>query len=295
MIDFVRIEYKDKSIIEPFVRDEDNFSEMRTSFEYHSGEILYPYKVSLSGMDVIINEKSAYLKNSLHKFYNQLRTNYAQNYNDFDYSALCETVDYLNRCLPELENAELTQLEFGLNVKLDVPAEDIIRKNIVLHKYKIHSHNEKFNGKGEYKQFNHTNYYVKVYDKAKQYKRHENILRFEIKFRNKKDFNKLGIYNINDLKSKMLLQKLLDYLLMRFDEVCIVDTINAQSKITAKQKSQLESYLSYNFWEFDRSKRNQKSKEIKAFQSLLERNDLLKTKKLLRDKLLSKFTELLNK
>ena len=37
---------------------------------------------------------------------------------------------------------------------------------------------------------------LKIYDKAKQYKLDENILRYEIKYTRKREFNKLGVYTL---------------------------------------------------------------------------------------------------
>lgn len=43
MIDFARLNYKDKDTIEPFVCSKDNFKELLTVLECHSGEIWYSY------------------------------------------------------------------------------------------------------------------------------------------------------------------------------------------------------------------------------------------------------------
>lgn len=296
MIDFVRINYKDKRVIEPFVCCKENFEELHTVLEYHSGEIKYPYSASIGCMDIGVNDKSVYVKNSIHKLYNELQSGEAHNYNDFKYSALCSTVSYLDGKLTDVKSSSLTQLEFGLNIKLSTPAEKIVVDNIVFHKLELHNRSTTFDGKGQYKQFDHCNYYLKIYDKAKHYGIDENIIRFEVKHRTSKSFNPLGAYNIHDLKSKTVLQNLFDDLLWRFDELTIVDNIPTDSIITIKDKRKIESYLSYNYWSklSERKNKNLKSKEKKAFHSLLVKNDLLKTKASLRASLIQKFTELLN-
>lgn len=281
MIDFVRLRYKDKSVLEPFVCSKDNFNELLAVLECHSGEIRYPYTTNIGNMVVIVNDKSAYVKNSIHKLSNELKGEDAHNHNDFRYSELCTSINHLEGKLIDLESASLTQLEFGLNVKLPIPAECVIRQNIILHQLKIHSHNEQFGGRGEYKQFNHYNYYFKIYDKAKHYNLSDtNIIRIEIKYNSSKGFNPLGVFNIYDLKSKKLLKNLFDDLLKRFDELTIVDDILEDTKITKKDKKKLESYLSYSYWKklSERQNRNLKPIEIEAFQSLLVKNNLLKTK-----------------
>ncbi|MDC1365074.1 hypothetical protein N8258_01510 [Algibacter sp.] len=296
MIDFVRFKYNEKSIIEPFVSNKDNFEELLAVLECHSSEIRYPFTAYIGNMEVRINDKLVYVKNSIHKLYNELQGGTANNYNDFRYSELFEIINYLDEKLIDLKRTRLTQLEFGLNIKLPVPAEYVIEQNISHHQLKLHSHYERFNGTGAYKQFNHSNFYFKIYDKAKQYRLNEHIIRFEIKYKNNKNFNPMGVYKIHDLKSKKFLQNLFDDLLKRFDELTIVDNILPETKITKKDKRQLESYLSYSFWKklSERKNRNRKPKEIKAFESLLIKNDLLKTKTFLRASLIQKFNELLN-
>lgn len=295
MIDFIRITYKDKSVIEPFIRNPKNFDELMASLEYHSGDIRYPLKVSLENMEIVANDKVVYLKNSLHKLHNILNQKGDQNFNDFSYSSICETVDFLLMKLPYLQTATITQLEFGLNINTLIPSEKIIRNNILMHQFKGYSHNMKFNGKGEYKQFDHCNYLIKIYDKAKQFKQLDNILRFEIKFVRKREFNKLGILKITDLKSKDKLNNLFNYLIKRFDEFLVVDSLESKN-LPAKISLEIEKYLSSNFWLrlSERKYRNKASKHKKLLFKLLKEYDLLNTKDQLRELLLIKFNQLIN-
>lgn len=297
MIDFVRLQYKDKSKIEPFVCNQENFDELLTELEYHSGEIRYPYKVKIGSMELCINEKSAYLKNSIHKLYNEMLSKRSHNHNDFTYSDLVSTINYLDSKLTDIKATRLTQLEFGLNLKLSRPAEEVISKNIILHNLALHNHNEQFGGRGEYKQFNHYNYYFKIYDKAKHFNLKYDLIRFELKYKNSKGFNPFGVFNINDLKKKSCLKRLFNDLLKRFDELVIIDEIPSKSIITREDTILLERYTSFNYWEklSERKNRNIKSRERMAFQKLLEKNDLLKTKNILRKSLILKFDELINK
>lgn len=295
MIDFIRLQYKDKSTIEPFVSDSRNFEQLITSLEYHSGEVLYPLKVNIHNVEVTVNEKSAYVKNSLHKFHNVLHGLGNQNHNDFTYGNLIDVIDCLKCNLIDLNDADITQLEFGLNIEVPKSAEVLIRENIFFHKYKAYNHNKKFKGKGEYKQYDYSNYYIKIYDKAKQYNRFNNILRFEIKFINKKEFNALGVKHIDDLKSKENLERLFNYLLKRFDEMLIVDDLSVD-KVPNNDYKKLELYLSSNFWEklSDRKLRNSKAKHKKEFEDLLSKYNLLRTKSHLRNLLIQKFQLLIN-
>jgi hypothetical protein len=296
MIDFIRMNYKDKSQIEPFICDVDNFKELRVVLEQHSGVIEYPYKTCLETIDITVTEKNVCVMNSLHKLHNHQNKKGNKNHNDFKYSELTKTIDFLLENLINLEQSNLSKLEFGLNIELDIPAENIIRNNIMMHQFKIHNHNKKFDGKGEFKQFDHSNYDFKIYDKAKQYKLTNNVIRFEIKHKRSKSFNPLEIYNITDLKSKDFLQSLFEDLMKRFEELTIIDSYKNNSNIPENVRTAIETYTSYNFWELlsKRPLRNKKRQERMKFNQLLIDNNLLKTKTELRNKLNSKFQFLIN-
>lgn len=296
MIDFIRLRFVDKRSIESYIIDKNNFPELQTGYKYHLREVRYPYKVNVECIEIRVNEKSAYLKNSLHKLHNNIYSEENHNHNDFTYSNLVSTIDYLDKRLGGLRETKLTQLEFGLNIELPVPAEDILSKNILLRRLAPPNSDESFSGRGKLKQFNHSHCYFKIYDKAKQFRLSHNIIRFELKYKSSKGFNPLGVYNIHDLKDKNCLRKLFQDLLKRFDELTIIDDISASSRITSGDNIKLDRYLRMNYWKSlsHRKDRNKKSREKKAFQSLLIKYDLLKTKQLLRDNLIIKFIELID-
>lgn len=296
MIDFVRMNYYDKSGIEAFVSNEENFPELRMILEKHSGQIEYPYKTTLESMDITITEKRVCLMNSLHKLNNYRKNSLNMNHNDFKYSELVENIDFLDSNILDIHKSTLSKLEFGLNIELDNPAECIIDNNIIMHNYKAHNHNKKFDGRGAYKQFDHSNYDFKIYDKAKQYKLRNNVIRFEIKHKRSKSFNPYGIYNIHHLKSKDCLQKLFDNLMMRFEELMIIDNYKNNPNISKDIVREIEKYTSYNYWKLLslRRKRNAKAIEKQRFHKLLEDNNLLTTKNDLRIRLQAKFNFLIN-
>lgn len=296
MIDFVRMNYHDKSGIEAFVCNEENFPEIRMVLERHSGAIEYPFKTNLKTMDITITEKRVCLMNSLHKLNNYRKNSLNMNHNDFKYSEIVENIDFLDNSMLNIHKSTLSKLEFGLNIELDYPAEYIIDNNIIMHKHKVHNHNNKFDGRGAYKQFDHSNYDFKIYDKGKQYKLRKNVIRFEIKHKRSKSFNPYGAYNIHHLKSKDCLHKLFDDLMKRFDELMIIDNYKNNPNISESTVRNIEKYTSYNYWELlsSREKRNLKSIEKKRFNMLLENNNLLTTKNELRTKLQAKFNFLIN-
>ena len=297
MIDFVRVHYHDKSKLEPFVLRQESFERVVTSLEYHTGEVLYPYKANLENMQIVINENGGYVKNSIHKLNNLLITGQEHNYNDFSYSELCSSIDYMSDKIIDVTEKKLTQLEFGLNISVTKRAETIIKKSILMHNLERHTALRKFKGRGYLLEFEHTNYIIKVYDKAKQYKRPENTLRFEIKLIHPRQFNPLGVYNLEDLKSKENLENLFSYMLQRFDELLIVNDITKNGEITPRDLDDLNIYSSFAYWSnlSDNNQRQTKMVHKRKYHALLEKYDLLKTKRTLRALLVEKFEELINK
>lgn len=295
MIDFVRLYYRDKSKLENFILDKENFEIVNTVMEYHTGEITYPYTAKLDTMDVGVSEKSGYVKNSLHKLYNYRENSEEQNFNDFSFSKICNEVDYLSKNIIDAGNTKLTQLEFGLNIEIDKSPEMLVRRNFFMHKYKGGSANN-YQGKGELKQFSHDNFFIKVYDKGKQFKLDNNVLRFEIKFIKSKEFQKLGVFNIEDLKDKNNLRKLFIYLIKRFDEMTIVDNFDENSISDINDYNKLSRYTNPTFWteEIKGVHQNKRARFRNEFEKILRRNNLLKTKACLRALLCEKFIHLIN-
>lgn len=296
MIDFIRVHYSDKEKLEHFVMSKENFNKVFTVYEYHSETIQYPYKANLENMEIVINDKAAYVKNSIHKLNNLLMSGEEHNYNDFSYSELISITDYLKDNIVGINENKLTQLEFGFNLTVPKKAEIIIKKNILMHNLKRHSALRRFKGKGYLLEFEHSNYIIKIYDKAKQYKRPEHILRFEIKFLSNKEFNPLGIYNIDDLTNKNNLKMLFKYLMKRFEELLIVDEIPENFQIPEKDIDNLNSFSSFFYWEnlSEEDKRQTKMRHKDKYFKLLEKYDLLKTKQMLRNQLVQKFEKLIN-
>lgn len=292
MVDFIKVIYKDKSTVESLIYNPDIFKELEVILDYHTGEIKYPYRAKLDIMDIAVSKNRFTIKNSIHKLYNSLSGYGNQNYNDFGYSNLCYAIDYLKEKITGIGAIRLSNLEFGLNIIVPKSAEDLIKYNIYMHQLKGFNHDKEFKGKGKLKEFVHSNYSIKIYDKAKQFGLTENILRFEIKFTKSIEFNKLGVYNLKDLKNKNNLNRLFDYLLKRFDELTIIDDY---SHLTIEEKTTIEAYSNFIHWEkLTRANRNKKSKEKKEFNKLLVNHNLLTLKKELRVLLQKKFSELIN-
>jgi len=295
VVDFVRIFWRDKTRFEHFVCQEENFEDLETLFVYHTSQIKYPYTASFNAMDVKVTEKYGYVYNSIHKSYNDRYFNDAHNHNDFGYQNICEMVDFLESKLADVDNSTLTQFEFGFNLEVPIAAEQIIQRNILMHKECGPNHTKVFRGKGRLKQFDHHNYVIKIYDKAKQYNLPTNILRFEIKFLKAKEFNKLDIFQIQDLKDKSKLRSLFLLLLSRFNELTIVDEYD-ESTIPSNDLEKLIRYSNPHYWETRIASLSATSKmrHLRAYKGLLVKHNLQETKAFLKQQLVNKYLQLIN-
>ena len=136
---------------------------------------------------------------SLHKYWNSG----AHNYNDFNYDAFLWVLNDLNSKFNiKPQQCILRCLEVGVNVKPPLQSNHILNYSF-LHKtkyleWRINS------DEGKYKQCQHSQYIVKLYNKTVHYKAkgfnvQGEILRFEIKYTKMKRANTLGVYNLQDI------------------------------------------------------------------------------------------------
>ncbi len=295
MIDFIKIYYQEKEEFESFVIKPENFEEIETILEMHSGIIKYPYTTFFSGMEVRITSKHGYVRNSIHKAYNEYTTGDSHNHNDFGYYSICQAIDYVDSMLVDVGKTKLTQLEFGLNIEIQVSASEIISQNVLMHRLKGANHNRQFRGQGELKQFDYHNHFIKIYDKAKQYRLAHHLLRFEVKFIKPHEFQSMGIFFLTDLKKKPFLRKLFQNLMMRFEEMTIVDSYS-DDDISPDDLTKLTRYKNPFYWEEIKRKFTYQTKmrHHREYVRLLEKYELLKIKTILRNSLLEKFIYLMN-
>ncbi len=300
MIDFIKIHYRDKSDFESFVLEEGNFENVYGQVDAHTGEIGYPYKTKFETMDYVVSQKTGCIKNSLHKFYNNAVYGQDQNFNDFTYSNLSHSIHHLMRKMVNVSETRITHLEFGLNISVQIPAEEIIRKNILMHNLKGFNHNRKYYGQGELKQFDHNNYFIKIYDKAKQYRKEfklkGNILRLELKINKSREFHKAGIFNLMDLLDKVNLEKLFSLFLERFDELIIIDDVENYNQFTNEDEISFKEYINPRYWEnlSEQKKYQTRLRKKREFERIQSQYNLNQTKQELRALTIEKFNYLIN-
>lgn len=299
MIDFIKVQYSDKNLLEQYLDNKEVFPEVFQRLEINSGEMQPQKQSKLFDTLIVVTQKNgrAYVMNSLHKLSNYLKKGQKQNYSDFSKSQIIEAIDNVKKGIPNISIAELTQLEFGFNIKLDKPAKEVIDGCVYMH-LEEQGNVEKMNGRGYLKRFIHSNYEIKIYDKAFQFHLPWALIRFEIKIKSKRDLQKLGIICLEDLKSDLVLHRLYELLTKRLNEMVILDNFSKSKSIPKKVKDKLYDYTNQSFWADLRKEqygRKLVTKEKVKFNKLVELYHLDDTKNFLKKSIKEKFIELLSK
>ena len=244
----------------------------------NNGKPIYrtPYReAEYKGLTITYTENDNYrVKGSIHKYYNDG----LHNYNDFS-EIICKTT-IVKLCKEfQIDPREfiLENLEIGINF---LPP---IKTNCILDLCYFHStkpFESKYDNKsGRYIQSVHSQYIIKIYNKALQYsskgyKIEEDIMRFEIKFIVMEKLNNLGIYTLADL---------LEFDFSRFKSLLIKEWCKVFffDKRVMNMDSFNQRYASIIYWK-ELLQRNSKSAYYKHRRKLneytLENTDNLKGK-----------------
>jgi hypothetical protein len=208
-----------------------------------NGKLLFktPYKNAFyNGLEFMIYDNGLItLSGSLHKYWNSGK----HNYNDFNSDAFFWVLNDLKlkfNITPE--QCILKCLEVGININPPILANQFL-DYCFLHKTKPFEY-QKNSDEGKYKQVQHEQYIIKIYNKALHYKSkgfniETEIMRFEIKYKKMQKLNEQGIYNLQDLANYGL-HNFKDALLSEFNNILFYDkTIQSKSKSIINYKNPL--------------------------------------------------------
>ncbi|RZJ51496.1 MAG: hypothetical protein EOO44_14550 [Flavobacterium sp.] len=270
--------------------------DLRTFVSTFTGEVTdYPKIGKYLNLDVRITGQQAYIKGSLHKFMNAYVDNGEHNYNDFDFRDIELVIENIVQEFDiDPKVTSITNLEFGMNVILNHDPQELIDRKLLMFNFRNHNKDLKFRGKGDYKQFDMSDYSIKIYNKSKQYRQDKFILRVEVKFTMKRILQKLGIHNLADLTDTGVLQNLFGFLMQQFDKLVIVDDFYERGNISVKEKARITMFTNPNYW-MNMSNKPSRVRErlIREFKRLIRKHKLDVTKNSLRDALYNKFLELM--
>lgn len=293
MIDNVKIKIGKKDEFENLIISRKEI-DLITSINHFTGEInLYPKKGKIENLDVSITLNNAYVGGSLHKFNNLFLLGENQNHNDFSFCQVKEVIAYLTEKFDIENTTSLTNLEFGFNLEVAQDPQQILDFNVLMYKYKHHNRDDKFGGRGDFKEFRTTDFSIKIYNKSKQYLLNQNLLRIELKIISKRYLQSLGIYQLEDLYSYAVIFRLYERLLKEIGELVIVDDFYCLN-LPKTDYNNLVKFTNSNYW---KSLKKEKSNKVigrikRDFALLIEKYNLNKTKNELFEIIEIKFQEL---
>lgn len=294
MIDNVKFQITDKNKFENFV-EANKTVDLTTSINLFTSEInLYPKRGKYQNLDISITPLNAYINGSLHKFNNLVLFEKDHNHNDFNLCQINYIIDYLTEMFNIENSTSLTNLEFGFNINVSKDPQEIIDFNLLMYKNKHHNRDDKFGGKGDFKEFKTTDFNIKIYNKSKQYNLREHTLRVELKITSKRYLQNLNVFKLEDLNEKEVLFRLYERLLKEINELTIVDYFYGLN-ISKIDKENLIKFTNPNYWkQLKRDKSLKVCNRIKRdFKLLVEKHNLDKTKNEILEKIDLKFQELL--
>lgn len=230
-------------------------------------------------------------KGSLHKYHNYITGQGIQNYNDFTFKQLQFTLDHIEEVYPTGLAGKLETLEYGINILTEIDPKIIIEDHILLFKGKEGNKTTYSNG-GISKQWDKTNYYLKIYDKGKHYQIQDNILRVEIKFTTHRGIINAGVESLHSLRQKDVLDGLNNTIMKAIDNLTVIDHTDPQ--ISNREKEIFDIFTSYRKLKNLSKKvsRTEKGRLKKKFQEILSRNKLDTLHTEIRTKVSKKFKEL---
>lgn len=256
----------------------------KTIVDRNTGEIKSEL-AELGGLQFVIKNNRLTMQGSIHKYFNHLmgvsapnqssyKTDKGFNGNRFNYKELTFVLDNLQQTFGIDPNwSKLQNVETGVNIEMYYTTNKIL-SGLVLIKGKQFNRPKA----STYRQAVLSQLYVKAYDKASQYGMPMEVFRYEIKYRKMSILNKAGIVFLSDLLNVSKLNRCLDLMLYRFDQILMIDPTIDELNLTQNERMRLKQYQSIEWWLDLRANHRDRHKkryyEIEAKQSKYLKTDL---------------------
>ncbi len=180
------------------------------------------------------------MKGSFHMHYHG-----GENWADFTRAQFAEVVAQVCIALGlHPANLPLANLEVGVNIIPPIPTPDVLRC-IVLHRTQ---RPDRMKVPAIGLEIRHAAYRFKNYDKARQYNRPGELLRFEIAVRKMRTLARFGVRTLADLLEPTTWTALHGYLLARFDELLIVEPDVHAEGLRPAERELLAHAPDPNYW-----------------------------------------------
>ena len=207
----------------------------------------------ISNPDPQYNRCYLKIRGSLHKNHYQ-----GKNYQEFTWSDLKYQINHLCKSLHiNSENAKISNLEVGINLKTFFPVSDFIDQSVIDYKGKyFKSYSESKIGIEIGKFCELSQYVIKLYDKGLQNSLDMNLIRIEQKFIKMHKLNQIGISVLSDLLNKEKVYKL-KFIIFDAWKNILVHEIDNLEEIKEKIGNDYELMLrgkTNGFWNIEKSK-----------------------------------------
>ncbi|MFK7004259.1 hypothetical protein BWK63_07475 [Flavobacterium covae] len=233
MIDFIKIRITDEALINQVWSNEILIYQGKSEKRFDD-EIKELVTKSYKNLYFTKFQNRLEIKGSLHYFFNDG----LHNANDFNIYDCIQTIEQIKELFKlDLNKCKLINLEYGVNVNPIIPVVDLVQ-NLIYHEKRQFTRptthfNYKIAGNEAYKQ-------VKAYDKSVQFPNQcNNTFRFEIKTKQAKFINSLGLFTLQNLTEIKNYDLLINSLLKEWDNVLLFD----------KSKAVEDKFFNTNFWE----------------------------------------------
>ncbi|WP_372752528.1 hypothetical protein [Labilibaculum sp.] len=264
MIDYIKVQLQGVNISE---LKENKYLNFIGEFDEATGEVLKGKAKYRGLLFQIFPSNYILIQGSLHKYWN----NGEHNYNDFNIVSILNVLkDIQDKFNIAPHQMILKGLELGVNITPTHDTKQILRSCFIHCSEPFKWCNVQNNG--EYIQAKHSQYFIKIYNKAKQYRdkgyniEHE-LLRFEIKYRKMEKVKKLGIVNLQDLLNYKL-ENFVSVLVEEWQRILFYDsTIKSDSRLLLKYKNPM-------YWQelIERSSNSSFKKHKRQLSKLINQN-----------------------
>lgn len=233
MIDFIKIKITDEALINQVWNNEILVYEGKSEKRFDD-EIKELFTKSYKNLYFTKFQNRLEIKGSLHYFFN----GGLHNANDFNIYDCIGTIEQIKKLFKlDLYMCKLINLEYGVNINPVIKVDDLVQ-NLIYHEKRQFTRptthfNYKIAGNEAYKQ-------IKAYDKSVQFpKQCLNTFRFEVKTKQAKFINRLGLFTLQDLTKKKCYNNLINSLVSEWNNVLLFD----------KSKDVAINFFNTDFWE----------------------------------------------
>lgn len=255
MIDFIKIIIKD---LQPSQLEANPLLDFYDTINLKTGEIR---TTNRNGNKVTPSKKAMYknlefkiydtglitLSGSLHLYWNDGK----HNYNNFNNEAVLWVLsDLRTKFNVKPQQCILRCLEIGININPPIPTNEIL-ENCFLHKTSPFEF--KYNSdEGKFKQVQHNEYIIKIYNKTLNYKSKgfdidTEIMRFELKYTTLTRLKQKGIFTLQDLINYDL-HNFKGEVLKEWQNVLYYDNTIQIEALSTKLKKAVLDYRNPNYW-----------------------------------------------